>query len=72
MTSDGTTTKRMTMEGSHNAATNLSNSSQKRPAQENGETQRAKRAKYTSAAWYGNPILIATHPKVCQQRMQAV
>ncbi|KAF2026753.1 fungal-specific transcription factor domain-containing protein [Setomelanomma holmii] len=38
------------MEASHMTAANLSNSSQKRPAQENGEPHRTKRAKYTSAA----------------------
>ncbi|KAH7066733.1 fungal-specific transcription factor domain-containing protein [Paraphoma chrysanthemicola] len=39
------------MEASQSAVTNVSNSSQRRPIQENeGETQRAKRAKYTAAA----------------------
>jgi hypothetical protein len=31
---------------------NASNTSQKRPATEDGERPRGKRAKYTSAAWY--------------------
>jgi hypothetical protein len=34
------------------SSANVSNSSQKRPANEPAEQSRGKRAKYTSAAWY--------------------